>query len=74
MNCHQTVAEVDIVFQKDGAPPHIALAVRAYLKNNLTDRFVGRAASADSALFMSVTVRSPNLNPLSFFLLSFVKL
>ena len=38
------------MFQQDGAPPHWALDVRAYLNDELENRWVGRAAAAADAL------------------------
>jgi hypothetical protein len=32
-----------VIFQQDGAPPHFALDVRAYLDQTFTDRWIGRA-------------------------------
>jgi len=44
----------------------------AYLNEKLTDRWVGRAASADNALFLWPP-RSSDLTPLYFFFWGFVK-
>ena len=64
--------EDNFVFQQDGAPPHWALDVRAYLNHELANRWVGRAAAADDALLLWPP-RSPDLTPLDFFLWGFVK-
>ena len=60
------------MFQQDGAPPHLALDVRAYLNDELANCWVGTAAAADDALLLWPP-RSPDLTPLDFFLWGFVK-
>ena len=64
--------EPDYVFMQDGAPPHFSLVVREYLNEQLTDRWIGRATAADSAVILWPP-RSPDLTPLDFFLWGFVK-
>ena len=66
------IAEENFVFQQDGAPPHWALDVRAYLNDELENRWVGRAAAADDALLLWPP-RSPDLTPLDYFLWGFIK-
>ena len=57
------------MFQQDGAPPHWALDVRAYLNDELENRWVGRAAADDDALLLW----PPDLTPLDYFLWGFTK-
>ena len=66
------IAEENFVFQQDGAPPHWALDVRAYLIDELENRWVGRAGADDDALLLWPP-RSPDLTPLDYFLWGFVK-
>ena len=40
----------DIIFMQDGAPPHWALVVRAYLNAHFPQQWIGRAADSDDAL------------------------
>ena len=57
-----------VVFQHDGAPPHYSLAVRNYLLSLFpSDRIIGRGFSH------CWPPRSPDLNPLDFYLWSVVK-
>ena len=56
-----------IVFQQDGAPPHLAITVRDYLNQAFPSRWIGRAAP------MMWPTRSPDLIPLDFFALGFIK-
>ncbi|CAH0395505.1 unnamed protein product [Bemisia tabaci] len=53
---------IDPIFQQDGAPPHYALAVRAYLHNEFPGRWIGRRGPIEWP------PRSPDLSPLDFFL------
>ncbi|XP_076305614.1 uncharacterized protein LOC143222676 [Tachypleus tridentatus] len=53
----------EFYFQHDGAPPHYHRNVRAYLDENLPNRWIGRRGSTE---FPS---RSPDLTPLDFFFL-----
>ena len=57
----------EFVFQQDGAPPHRALEVRAFLNERLPGRWVGRAADRDDALLMWPS-RSPDLTHMDFFM------
>ena len=54
-------------FQQDGTPPHFALNVRAYLDQTFPDRWIGRAGP------FAWPPRSPDLNPLDFYLWGHVK-
>ena len=56
-----------VVFQQDGAPPHFALNVRAYLDQTFPDRWIGRVGP------FAWPPRSPDLNPLDFYLWGHVK-
>ncbi|PSN58023.1 hypothetical protein C0J52_02021 [Blattella germanica] len=56
-----------VVFQQDGAPPHFALCVRAYLNETFPGRWIGRAAPRMWA------PRSPDITPLDFFAWGFIK-
>ena len=62
----------DYIFQQDGAPPHWALDVRAYLNQQLPGRWIGRAAESDQTM-MKWPPRSPDLTPLDFYLWGYVK-
>lgn len=55
------------IFQQDGAPAHFSRQVRAWLDENFNGRWIGRGGP------ISWTPRSPNLTPLDFFLLGFIK-
>jgi hypothetical protein len=55
------------IFQQDGAPPHFAVDVRAYLDQTFTDRWIGRAGP------LVWPPRSPDLNPLDFYLWGHIK-
>ena len=61
---------VGMWFQHDGAPPHHARAVRAYLQQEFPARFIARAAPD---VPVSWPPRSPDLTPLDFFLWGYVK-
>lgn len=54
-------------FQHDGAPPHFTLAVRAILDEQYPDRWIGRGGPR------RWPARSPDLNPLDFFLWGHLK-
>ncbi|PSN54046.1 hypothetical protein C0J52_14568 [Blattella germanica] len=56
-----------VVFQQDGAPPHFALAVRAYLNQRFPNRWIGRGSP------QTWPSRSPDLTPLDFFAWGFIK-
>ena len=55
------------VFQQDGAPPHFAMPVRAFLDTQFPERWLGRAGP------MVWAARSPDLSPLDFFLWGHLK-
>lgn len=54
-------------FQQDGAPPHFAANVREYLNTQFPGRWIGRRGAIDWP------ARSPDLNPLDFFLWGYLK-
>lgn len=56
-----------VVFQQDGAPPHYGLNVRAYLDEEFPNRWIGRRGEIEWP------ARSPDLNPLDFFLWGHLK-
>ncbi len=56
-----------IIFQQDGAPPHFALDVRTTLNREFPGRWIGRRGSIEWP------ARSPDLNPLDFFLWGHLK-
>lgn len=56
-----------IYFQQDGAPPHFALDVRNTLDAEFPDHWIGRRGSVEWP------ARSPDLNPLDFFLWGHLK-
>jgi hypothetical protein len=60
------------IFQQDGAPPHFHRAVRANLNEHLSNRWIGRAGHADSAL-MKWPPRSPDLTPCDLILRGHIK-
>ena len=62
----------DIIFMQDGAPPHWALVVRAYLNAHFPQQWIGRAADRDDAL-IRWPPRSPDLTPCDFFLWGYIK-
>lgn len=55
----------DICYMHDGAPPHITRDVRAYLDQNFLS-WIGRGDGENK--FLAWPPRSPDLNPLDFFL------
>ena len=59
-----------LIFQQDGAGPHYATVVRDYLDETLPQRWCGRGGGIG---WRSWPARSPDLTPLDFFLLGFVK-
>ena len=59
--------DFDPWFQQDGAPPHFALAVRNFLNAEFPGRWIGRRGSIEWP------ARSPDLNPLDFFLWGHLK-
>lgn len=60
--------EMDKVWwQQDGAPPHYAQTVRQYLATTFDNRFISRGGSFEWP------PRSPDLNPLDFFLWGYLK-
>lgn len=56
----------DVIFQHDGAPPHFTLDVREWLDNTF-DEWIGRGGD------ILWPPRSPDYNPLDFFLWGYVK-
>lgn len=56
-----------IWFQQDGAPPHYAVAVRNFLNTTFPQRWIGRRGPVEWP------ARSPDLNPLDFFLWGYLK-
>lgn len=57
----------NIWFQQDGAPPHYARDVRAYLDRTFHNRWVGRRGTIEWP------PRSPDLTPLDYFLWGYLK-
>jgi predicted DNA-binding protein YlxM (UPF0122 family) len=57
----------DLFFQQDGAPPHYAAPVRAYLDQVFTNRWIGRRGAIEWP------ARSPDLSPLDYFLWGYLK-
>ena len=62
----------DFIFQQDGAPPHWHLGVRAFLNENMPQRWIGRRGAKDLAL-CAWPARSPDLTVCDFFLWGYVK-
>ena len=56
----------DFIYQRDGAPPHWQLTVRAYLNDNLLRRWIGRASGEDNVM-LKCPPRSPDLTLAIFF-------
>lgn len=56
------------IFQQDGAPPHYASTVRAWLDGTFPSRWMGRASST-----MPWPPRSPDLTICDFFVWGFIK-
>ena len=57
----------NMIFQQDGAPPHFALPVRAYLDVKVPNRWMGRAGP------IPWPARSPDLTPCDYFLWGYLK-
>lgn len=57
----------NVWFQQDGAPPHYDRRVRVFLDANFPNRWIGRRG------FIEWPARSPDLNPLDFFLWGYLK-
>ena len=60
------------IFQQDGAPSHWKLTVRAYLNENLPERWIGCGGEEDNSL-LKWPPGSPDLSPCDFFLWGYVK-
>lgn len=58
---------INMWFQHDGAPAHNALLVRRYLDDIFPSRWIGRGGPREWP------PRSPDLNPLDFFLWGYMK-
>jgi hypothetical protein len=58
----EVAGDEEIIYHQDGAPPHYAREVRAYLDNALPGSWLGRAGP------IKWPPRSPDLTPLDFFL------
>lgn len=56
-----------LFYQQDGAPPHYAAPVRAYLNQMFPNRWIGRRGPIEWP------ARSPDLTPLDFFLWGYLK-
>lgn len=56
-----------VLWQQDGAPAHYAQTIRTYLTETFGHRWVGRGGPIDWP------ARSPDLNPLDFFLWGYLK-
>lgn len=61
------LAEEDLRFQQDGAPPHYVLPVRQWLNDNFPNQWIGRRGPIEWP------ARSPDLSPLDFFLWGHLK-
>lgn len=57
----------DMWFMHDGAPPHFSQVVRQHLNRNFENRWIGREGP------VAWPPRSPDLNPLDFFLWGYLK-
>lgn len=57
----------NMLFMHDGAPAHFARSVREWLEENFPNRWIGRGGP------ISWPARSPDLNPLDFFVWGFIK-
>ena len=62
----------DLIFQQDGAPPHLHFDVRAHLNANLPGRWIGRPSHNDSPL-LTWPPLSPDLTSCDFFLWGYIK-
>ena len=58
--------DAEFYFQQDGAPPHFHRDVRAYLDENMQNRWTGRRGRVE------FPPRSPDLTPMDFFLWGFL--
>jgi len=59
--------DADVWFMQDGAPPHYATIVRNFLDERYPDHWIGRRGPVEWP------PRSPDLNPLDYFLWGFLK-
>uniref|UniRef100_A0A1B6JM23 Tc1-like transposase DDE domain-containing protein n=1 Tax=Homalodisca liturata TaxID=320908 RepID=A0A1B6JM23_9HEMI len=57
----------EVRFQQDGAPPHYDVNVRGYLNVHFREKWIGRRGAIEWP------ARSPDLNPLDFFLWGHLK-
>ena len=57
----------DLIFMQDGAPPHFALTVRAWLDQHFSGRWLGRRGPHEWP------PRSPDLTPCDFYLWGYTK-
>lgn len=57
----------NIWYQQDGAPPHFAVEVRAYLNEVFPNRWIGRRGAIEWP------ARSPDMTPLDYFLWGYLK-
>ncbi|XP_068082175.1 uncharacterized protein [Anabrus simplex] len=62
----------DYVLQQDGAPSHFHRKVRAFLNQELPQRWIGRGTEGDLML-IPFSPRSPDLTPCDFFLWGYVR-
>ncbi len=60
------------IFQQDGAPPHWALATRAFLNDELPGRWIGRCSARDQCL-MPCPPPLSRCDPTGFFLVGLCK-
>ena len=54
--------------EHDGAPPHYHRDVRAYLNENLPNRWIGRRGPSTGRGPVDYPARSPDLTPIDFLL------
>lgn len=57
----------EVILHQDGAPAHFALRTRCYLNQHFRRKWIGRCTQNDLNL-IRWSARSPDLNPLDFFL------
>lgn len=57
----------EVVFHQDGAPAHYAIRTRNFFNEHFRERWIGRSTENDASL-INWSARSPDLNPLDFFL------
>ena len=62
----------DFVFQQDGAPPHSSLQLRAFLNEEVPQRWICRKSAQDSTL-CAWNPRSPDITPCDFYLWGYIK-